>query len=225
MAIDTRDKRGSALHVALPFVTSAPLPDGDITSLADRQDIAGGYRGVLADGLPLLVDASVITNGTEIRLTFTEVVNFGAGGNGGFALTASGGASTMTYDSGAGTRYLVYTLSRAIDSDETVTVDYTQPGDGVIDVDTNELASFSGEAVNVGISGPGYAVPINSFIQYVQYGTADVGSVTDAWVAFLRDQGYNGALNSMQFEYLRDEGYEGSLADMLTSFKSAQDIK
>lgn len=50
MAIDTRDKRGSAIGFNKPFGAVYPNPDGAITSQADRQQAAYAYRGILAGG-------------------------------------------------------------------------------------------------------------------------------------------------------------------------------
>lgn len=98
---------------------------------------------------PLLVSALIVEN--WLYLTFDQEVEIGAGGDGGFALTASGGAVTATYDSGEGTDTLIYALSRYPADSETITIDYTQPGDGVEGaVGQGDLASFSGESVAVG---------------------------------------------------------------------------
>lgn len=45
MAIDSRDKRSSAIHVGLPWRGMYPLPDGTIGQ-EDRQHAATFYRGV-----------------------------------------------------------------------------------------------------------------------------------------------------------------------------------
>lgn len=45
MAIDSRDKRASAIGLALAWARTAPVPDGTL-SAADRQHIAGAYRGI-----------------------------------------------------------------------------------------------------------------------------------------------------------------------------------
>ena len=47
MAIDTRDKRSSAIHVSLPWRGLLPLPDGSLNQ-GDRQHTAYMYRGILA---------------------------------------------------------------------------------------------------------------------------------------------------------------------------------
>ncbi len=47
MAVDTKNKRYSAIHVGCPWRSSLPIPDGTVDQ-GDRQHVAGFYRGVLA---------------------------------------------------------------------------------------------------------------------------------------------------------------------------------
>lgn len=96
---------------------------------------------------PIVTSASISTNGTALSIVLDESVNIGSGGNGGFVITPSGGASSLTYASGAGSSTLVYTLGRTIVTNETATLAYTQPGNGVEDASGNDLASFSGTNV------------------------------------------------------------------------------
>lgn len=96
---------------------------------------------------PTVSSAAIASSGTSFTLTLDENVSFGAGGNGGLTLSATGGAVTATYSSGAGSNVLTYGLSRTIAPSETVTRSYTQPGNGIEDVAGNDLASFSGQAV------------------------------------------------------------------------------
>lgn len=49
MAIDTRDKRSSAIHIGQPWRGQYPLPDSSINQ-ADRQHVALLYRGIAAGG-------------------------------------------------------------------------------------------------------------------------------------------------------------------------------
>ena len=49
MALDTRDKRASALGIDLKWLHVYPNPDGAISQL-DRQQIAGKYSGIAAAG-------------------------------------------------------------------------------------------------------------------------------------------------------------------------------
>lgn len=96
---------------------------------------------------PTCTGATVDAAGTSITLAFSEAVEFGAGGNGGFTVGLSGGACTLTYSSGDGTSSLVYTTSRTVQAGESGTVAYTQPGNGVQDATGNDLASFTGQLI------------------------------------------------------------------------------
>lgn len=75
-------------------------------------------------------------DGLSLRLNFSEVMTFGAGGNGGVTLALSGGAVALAYASGDGTNTLVFTPSRTILVGETGTFDFTQPGNGIETVST-----------------------------------------------------------------------------------------
>lgn len=48
MAIDTRDKRASAINISLPWRGLWPLPDGSLNT-GDRQQSNNMYRGITAD--------------------------------------------------------------------------------------------------------------------------------------------------------------------------------
>ena len=89
-----------------------------------------------------LISARVINGGDSLRMVFNRAVSFGAGGNGGFALTMSGGAVTISSPTGTGTTTLTWDTSRTIASTETGTLAYTQPGDGV-EAEGDDLATFS----------------------------------------------------------------------------------
>lgn len=97
-----------------------------------------------------LTSAQITNGGDSLQLGFTEAVTFGAGGNGGFATTFSGGACTLTYDSGDGNQSLIYSTSRTVADGETGTLAYTQPTNGVETAgDGTDLDSFSGFVVNI----------------------------------------------------------------------------
>jgi hypothetical protein len=99
---------------------------------------------------PTLDSASIPTTGDSLSIVFSETVSIGAGGNGGFTITMSGGAVSLTYSSGSGSNTLVYTTDRTIDAGETCSdFDYTQPGNGVEDAAGNDLASFSNQHAQV----------------------------------------------------------------------------
>ncbi len=48
MALDTRNKRSSAIDIGSPWRAEMPTPDGTINA-ADRQHAAFQYAGILAD--------------------------------------------------------------------------------------------------------------------------------------------------------------------------------
>jgi hypothetical protein len=96
---------------------------------------------------PTVTGATLAANGTTLTIVLSESGTTGAGGNGGFALTASGGAVTLSYASGSGSGTLVFTASRTILSGETLSLAYTQPGNGWEDAAGNDLATFTGQAV------------------------------------------------------------------------------
>jgi len=123
------------------FVQDAGVDDSNI--------LAGSFSTLSAadETPPTLSAAAIATTGQTITLTFDEEVAIGAGGSAGWTLSASGGASAMTYASGEGSTALVYNLARRIESGETATIAYTQPGDGIEDASGNDLATLSGAAV------------------------------------------------------------------------------
>lgn len=96
---------------------------------------------------PTLSTATIQTDGIVLKLDFNEIVKVGTAGGNNFTLSASGGAVTATYSSGSNSTSLYYALSRSIAPSETVTISYTQPGNGIEDAFHNDLATFSGTSV------------------------------------------------------------------------------
>lgn len=96
---------------------------------------------------PTLSSATIPSGGTSISLAFSETVSVGAGGNGGWTISMTGGAATLTYSSGSGTSTLVYSINRTINVGETGTVAYTQPGNGIEDTAGNDLATIATSGV------------------------------------------------------------------------------
>ena len=105
------------------------------------------YNAGGGDPIPAIVSYTINAAGTQITLVFSEAVTVGGGGSGGFALTMSGGAVTMSSPTGSGTTR-TYTLSRLVAGTETGTISYTQPGNGYEDSVFQDVASFSGQAVS-----------------------------------------------------------------------------
>lgn len=50
MAVDTRNKRASAVNTYLPFRVGGPTPDGSLANKFDRRHIAFGYAGLETTG-------------------------------------------------------------------------------------------------------------------------------------------------------------------------------
>lgn len=97
---------------------------------------------------PTLSSATIPTGGTTISLVFSASVSIGAGGNGGVTVSMSGGAATLSYASGSGSTTLVYNINRTVNTGETGTISYTQPGNGIESTTgTMDVATFSGSSV------------------------------------------------------------------------------
>lgn len=126
------------------IVTRGIGPDAAIKGI-----ITAGILGGVDVTAPTVSSATFAANGTALTIACSETVSVGAGGNGGFTLTPTNGgaAVTLSYASGSGSANLVYTASRAITRNETLTLAYVQPGNGIEDAAGNDLASFSGQAV------------------------------------------------------------------------------
>jgi hypothetical protein len=95
---------------------------------------------------PTFVDASIPTAGTTLIVNFSE--NVVGTEESGWTITASGGACTVSSATGTGTSQLTLTLSRTIAIAETVTLDYSSVTGDLADEAANDLATFSGAAVD-----------------------------------------------------------------------------
>ena len=77
MAVDTRDKRASAVGILLPWHHMLPLADTTIDQ-GDRQQTAWSYRGILAAALPVLFSRRngamsvmlTLASGDKVRIRF-----------------------------------------------------------------------------------------------------------------------------------------------------------
>jgi hypothetical protein len=95
---------------------------------------------------PTLVSATVAANGTTLTLVFDENVTSGTDGMSS-GLAISGITTTITYASGTGTDTILYTLGTTVLGTDTITIAYTQPGDGIQDPSANLLANFSATSI------------------------------------------------------------------------------
>lgn len=128
-----------------------PISPGNPTYSRSMTNIPAYYRffynaeppsGAPDTTPPTVASATVLANGTNIDIAFSEPCTWGAGGNGGFALSVAG--HTLTYLSGNNSTTFRYSVSPLITNGFSATVGYTQPGNGVEDPAGNDLASFSG---------------------------------------------------------------------------------
>lgn len=124
--------------------TAATVADGTYSRIASITVANGIITAIVTDPIPQLSSASVDATGTAFTLVFSEPVT----GHAGFVLTASGGASSLTYAAGNGTDTFTFTLGRTIVADEVLTLAYV-PGDAE-DATGNALEAFSGFAVTNG---------------------------------------------------------------------------
>lgn len=96
----------------------------------------------LGSAVPTLTSATIAANGTSLSLVFSRAIT--ATINTGVTVTPSSGAATASYASGSTTTTLVYTISRTVTQGATITVSYTQPGNGLEATDdATDVATFT----------------------------------------------------------------------------------
>ena len=122
-------------------IGSYELSAGGSTFDADNPDVGSDETA------PTVESASVNAAGNTLTLGLSESVTSGTDGWTGFSLGGVSG-ETLTYSSGDGTASIMFAISGAtVLQSDTVTLDHTQPGDGVQDAAGNLLASFSNMSV------------------------------------------------------------------------------
>jgi hypothetical protein len=95
---------------------------------------------------PTFVDANIPVAGTTLVVNFSEAVV--GTEESGWTINPSGAACTVSSATGTGTAQLTLTLSRTIAIGETVTLDYSSVTGDLADAAANDLATFSGAAVD-----------------------------------------------------------------------------
>lgn len=100
-----------------------------VYSAAASKWLTVGLTDTLDPTPPTLTSATIPTSGDTVSLLFSESVTVGAGGNGGWTLNTP--TDAMTYSSGSGSTTLVYSLASTINSTDSPTITYTQPGNGI----------------------------------------------------------------------------------------------
>jgi hypothetical protein len=155
---------------------------------------------------PEKTSLTIPSAGTTLLLGLSETCSIGAGGNGGLTLSMSGGAVTASYSSGSGSNTFTYNLSRTVNSGETGTASYTQPGNGIEDTAGNDLASFSSQAItNNSEQSSGEDDLVLAGDTTDRSGGSDyIQSDSNALV--YNYSGYNGTSGTLRYGYLRTGG-------------------
>lgn len=118
-----------------PFDPVTPVPPSDSA-------IPAGYR-FLELTAPEFSAASINQAGTELSMATTKPMRVGTGGSGGVTIS---GNITLTYSRIEGAN-VIFTTSRVVGDEETIALDYVNPGNGLEDLSGNDLANLTGETV------------------------------------------------------------------------------
>lgn len=126
---------------------------------------------------PTLTARNIQASGTALQVTGSRALKAGAGGPGGWSMSCTtAGVVGVTYSSGLPGTMLNFGLNKTILSDDTCTLNYTNPGSGILANDDDQaLASFSGAAVTNGSqqSGGGGAPDYVPYEASFMFGTGD----------------------------------------------------
>jgi hypothetical protein len=151
------EANGSAIRGYEPGVGTkiAPISDTSITSglysaIASWAGGTGSFADFDAGDFtgpditdPTVQSAVINTNGDTLTITYDENCT----GQLGFTITPSGGSATLSPSSGDGTNTHVFSISRSIESGETVTFDYSAITGNVEDTSGNTLGGITDGAV------------------------------------------------------------------------------
>jgi len=98
---------------------------------------------------PTVTSVTVGTLGLSADILFNTAISAGIGGPVGWSMICDSVPISMTYDSGLTTSTLAYTLGSTPFDGDTCTVDFEQPGDGLVNGASVELASITnGDVTN-----------------------------------------------------------------------------
>ena len=151
----------------------------------------GAYEFVGTDtAAPTLQTAVIDSTGSVLTLNFSEIVATGSADNAGWSMSASGGALTASYSSGDGSISVAYSLSRTVQLGETVTVSYTQPGNGVEDIAGNDLATTGSVSVTNNSTAGQVVLPVFSPVAGPYFNTTNVSitsSTTGSTIYYTND--------------------------------------
>lgn len=120
---------------------------------------AEAERTLNVDLSPTQLSATINTAGTQITFGYSENVDFNSVG--GYVLSLTGGAATLTYVSGDGSTSLVFSLSRVVYQGEVGTLSYTNPGNGIeASSDGTDVGDFFGLSVTNNSTQTAPTVPV-----------------------------------------------------------------
>jgi hypothetical protein len=145
------DEEETALDTTFEFPAFGPVT-GDLQHRNEAiAAIPAGFRVSLAF-TPRLQAALINTLGTTLTLQFNKPMQFGAGGYGGFTITNVASPVTLGTPTGEGTTSLVFPLSRTVldFENEQPRLTYINPGNGLEDLNENDLDDISLLSVNNG---------------------------------------------------------------------------
>jgi hypothetical protein len=155
------------------------------------------------DAVPTLATAEILASGTTLRTTFSEAVNFGAGGQGGMALTLSSGSVTV----GTSTTTMPATVvdwpltgGPVLQTPVTATLAYTQPGNGIEDSAGQDVISFGPAAVT---NSSTYTPPASetNLVATWTSGTAELGIASgEAGYKFTNNTGSSISISQIGFQ-------------------------
>lgn len=135
--------RDAGTAIAAPYNQDM---DGN-TRGADGSWDVGAFEYTAGGAAPTVSSATIDSAGTQLTVVLSETCSNGSGGSGGWTISANGGgAQTATYSSGSGSSTFIFSVPTVYQG-QTVTVSYTQPGNGVENGSGTDLATFSGASV------------------------------------------------------------------------------
>ncbi|OLF82667.1 hypothetical protein AWH63_06590 [Marinobacter sp. C18] len=129
---------------------------------------------------PTISSASVPTAGNNIAVQMSESMQVGAGGSGGWTVSLAGVSVSSASVDGTDDTIINLTPSRTLTDEDTLTIGYTQPGDGFQDLAAtpNDLATLSGQAVtnNSTQQPPDVTGPVTQSVGVPTAGTYAIGN-------------------------------------------------
>ena len=124
------------------------VPGSDPIQDADGNEAAALDGQAVENNTPPILESATV-NGATLVLTYNDALdNTSTPSTGAYTVMVSPGAAPTVSTVTINNRIVTLTLSTAVSSDQTVTLDYAVPGsDPIQDADGNEAAALNGQAV------------------------------------------------------------------------------